>query len=213
MHVVLLGDSTLDNGLYTDGGPAVIDHLRRELGSEASATLLAVDGNQTWDVASQLESLPATSTHLVLSVGGNDALNEIDVLSRPVESVAHALTQLTAVVTEFDTNYRQCLDQVLAHSLPTVVCTIYNGAFEDPSEHQLISTTLRLFDDVIIQTAVGAGCRVLELRGVCDKPTHYWDPIEPSETGGHRIARAIAHVVRGDWNPESMIFPSAGHAL
>jgi lysophospholipase L1-like esterase len=213
LHVVLLGDSTLDNGLYTGGGPAVIDHLRRELEPAAAATLLAEDGNQTWDVAGQLEGIPTTATHLILSVGGNDALNVIDVLSRPAQSVGHALAQLTGVLAEFDRNYRQCLDRVLSHALPTVVCTIYNGAFEDPSEQQIISTALRLFDDVVMEAAIDAGCPILDLRKVCDAPAHYWDPIEPSETGGHRIAQALAHVLRGDWNPESTVYPSAGHAL
>ena len=27
-HVILLGDSTLDNALYTSGAPDVIDHLK-----------------------------------------------------------------------------------------------------------------------------------------------------------------------------------------
>ena len=213
MHVVLLGDSTLDNGLYTGGGPAVIDHLRSELGSEDSATLLAVDGSQTWDVAAQLEGLPATATHVVLSVGGNDALNELEVLSRPAESVSHALEHMAHLLDEFDTNYRRCLDVVRNHSLPTLVCTIYNGAFEDPTDQRVVSTTLRLFDDVVMQAAFDAGCLLLDLRKVCTEPTHYWDPIEPSETGGHRIAGAIAHVLRGDWTGGSTVYPSDGHAL
>ena len=43
-HVVLLGDSTLDNGAYTGGSPDVLATLLPLLPSGWRATLLAVDG-------------------------------------------------------------------------------------------------------------------------------------------------------------------------
>ena len=46
-HVVLLGDSILDNGAYVPGKPAVIDQVRGELPAGWTATLLAVDGSYT----------------------------------------------------------------------------------------------------------------------------------------------------------------------
>ncbi len=88
MHLVLLGDSTLDNRPYTDGGPAVIDYVVSHLGEGSTASLLAVDGDMMQDVVRQLETLPSGATHLVLSVGGNDALAQIDVLARPATNVS-----------------------------------------------------------------------------------------------------------------------------
>lgn len=41
MHVALLGDSTLDNRRYTDGGPAVVDQLEAVLGDGHAVTLVA----------------------------------------------------------------------------------------------------------------------------------------------------------------------------
>lgn len=38
MHLVLLGDSVFDNAPYTDGGPAVIDHLGTLLGPSRRAS-------------------------------------------------------------------------------------------------------------------------------------------------------------------------------
>jgi len=73
-HVVLLGDSIFDNAAYVPGGPAVIDHLTAALPHGWRETLLAVDGAGADDVATQLRSLPADATHLVVSAGGNDAL-------------------------------------------------------------------------------------------------------------------------------------------
>lgn len=44
-HVVLLGDSILDNGAYVGRDPAVIDQVRGELPPGGHATLLAADGS------------------------------------------------------------------------------------------------------------------------------------------------------------------------
>ena len=82
MHLILLGDSTLDNWRYTDGKPTVEDHIRAQLASESEVELRAEDGSKVRHIAGQLEELPPTATHLVLSVGGNDALGHINVLDR-----------------------------------------------------------------------------------------------------------------------------------
>ena len=210
MHLVLVGDSTLDNRPYTDGGPAVIDHVVKHLGEGSTASLLAVDGDMTGDVERQLETLPPSATHLVLSVGGNDALMQIGVLERPARTVSDALNELADVLDEFRESYRRCLSGVLALSLPTVVCTIYDGAFEDPSEQRVISMTVRLFDDVIMQCAFDTGCSVVDLRRVCTEPTDYWNPIEPGVEGGRKIASAILAALESDRASVVVVSPSGG---
>lgn len=83
-HLVLLGDSIFDNASYTNGQPAVIDQVRARLPAGWKATLAAVDGSTTDDIADQLTGLPDDATHLVLSVGGNDAMLRADLLDTPV---------------------------------------------------------------------------------------------------------------------------------
>lgn len=132
MHVALLGDSTLDNRRYTNGGPAVVDQLEAILGDGHSVTLLAVDGDTTRQVPERLSRVPKEASHLVLSVGGNDALEYIDLLGRPAASVSEAITVVSVAVEQFDRNYRACLREVLALDRPTIVCSIYNGGFPEP---------------------------------------------------------------------------------
>ncbi len=79
-HVVLLGDSILDNAAYTDGAPDVAAQLHKLMPSVDHVTLLATDGHMTVDIGHQLKKLPLDATHLVLSVGGNDALMHSDFL-------------------------------------------------------------------------------------------------------------------------------------
>ena len=72
-HVVLLGDSIFDNAIYVPNELPVIEQLRQVLPAGSSATLCATDGAQTANVAAQIARIPADATHLIVSVGGNDA--------------------------------------------------------------------------------------------------------------------------------------------
>jgi len=88
---VLLGDSIFDNGAYTSGGPDVIAQLRSLVPTGWKATLLAIDGARTEDVARQLDRLPPDASHLVLSIGGNDALAHSELLEGPAASAPQLL--------------------------------------------------------------------------------------------------------------------------
>ncbi len=195
-HVVLLGDSIFDNQSYVQPGePDVIRQLRARLPADWQATLLAVDGSVTADIHRQLARLPADATHLVISVGGNDALGTLDVLSSEATSVAHALAQLAAIQDRFEPSYRAMLDAVLAHNLPTAVCTIYNGNFPDPAYQRIATFGVISWDDTILRCAVERGLPVIELRLVCSDAEDYANPIEPSARGGDKIAATIAALV------------------
>ena len=194
-HLVLLGDSVFDNAAYTDGGPAVIEHLRRSLTNGWRADLLAVDGSTTEDICDQLAQMPGTATHLVLSVGGNNALLRADVLETPVTSSGEALVLLAQASEAFRVAYAQALTACLAVGKPLVICTIYNGNFPDPNYQLAATTALASFNDVIVRAAVDHELRVLDLRLVCNTPADFANPLEPSIQGGEKIAAAIARAV------------------
>jgi len=200
-HLVLVGDSILDNGTYTRGGPDVISQVRALLPSGWKATLLAVDGSTTDQVASQLSRLPRDATHLVLSVGGNNALMLLGILESPVSSMAKSIERLAAVASDFEGRYRAAIGACLDTRLPIAVCTIYNGCFEDQSFQRIASTTLTVFNDAIIRVAVEHCLSVIDLRSVCNKAEDYANPIEPSSVGGAKIARVIVGLVSGATAP------------
>ena len=104
-HIVLLGDSIFDNAAYVAGGPDVVRQLRDILPSGWRATLNARDGAVIADLPQQLKTLPSDATHLVVSVGGNDALGESGLLDRKVTSMAEALELITAVRERFRSAY------------------------------------------------------------------------------------------------------------
>jgi hypothetical protein len=194
MHVALLGDSIFDNSSYTGGEPDVVTHLRTLLPPGARATLLAVDGAITHALAEQVRRIPADATHLVVSIGGNDALDHLDLLDAPTTSTAGALRLFAEAVNRFETNYRAAVRPAIGRGLPVTICTIYNGALEDPDQVVRARVMLMLFNDVILRAAFEHHASVIDLRLVCNEEADYANPIEPSGPGGMKIARAIARV-------------------
>ena len=196
-HVVLLGDSIFDNAAYVGGGPAVIEQLQATLPLGWKATLCAVDGSVTHDVPGQLRRVSADATHLVVSVGGNDALGQSGILSERARSAAEVLGRLASIGEQFERDYLRMLLAVRQRALPTTVCTVYYPSYPDPTLQRLTVTGLTVFNDCILRAAIGVGLTVIDLRLVCNAPSDYANPIEPSVSGGAKIARAIASVVTG----------------
>ena len=195
-HVVLLGDSIFDNAAYVPDRPPVIEQVRRGLPLGWKATLVAFDGGTVEDVAIQLPRIPADATHLVLSVGGNDALGAIWLLNESAGTVRDALQLLAGALGEFAAAYSGMLRTVLALKKPLCVCTIYDAV---PGLGGAERAALSGFNDVITKAAVTAGIPLIDLRAVCTEAGDYSlvSPIEPSVVGGAKIADAICRMLGG----------------
>lgn len=201
-HLVLLGDSIFDNAQYTNGGSDVISQVRTLLPSGWDASLVAVDGSTTVNIPDQIRRLPRTCTHLVLSVGGNNALTEasrlgISFFGMAEEPTSKALESLAGISDAFESEYRSAVAACLRPGLPLAVCTIYNGCFPDRSYQRIATLALAIFNDVIIRVAIEQALPVIDLRSICATPADYANPIEPSSIGGEKIARAIVTLVAG----------------
>jgi GDSL-like Lipase/Acylhydrolase family len=204
-HVVLLGDSIFDNGAYVGTGPDVIRQLRSALPASWRATLNARDGSVTADIEAQLTKLPGDASHLILSIGGNDALGEAGVLDENARSVGLALDKLAAVRERFQRTYRTMLSQVVEKKLPTAVCTIYEARFPDADLRRRGETALTLLNDCITREAFARELTLIDLRLICDSDADFANPIEPSVEGGAKIARAIAKFATGTGTRASVI--------
>jgi lysophospholipase L1-like esterase len=195
-HIVLLGDSIFDNAAYVDGGPPVIQQLRAKLPTGWQAMLLAVDGSMAQHVAQQLEKVATDATHLVISTGGNNAIDNINIISESAQSVSEALEKLAAISEQFQRVYREMLQTVLARKLPTAVCSVYYPNFPNAGIQRVLSTALTIFNDVIIREAFAAGVPLIDLRLVCNETADYANEIEPSVAGGDKITSAILQLIR-----------------
>jgi hypothetical protein len=197
-HIVLLGDSVLDNAAYVGGGPDVVRQLRERLPQGWNASLLAVDGSVTTDIAVQMRRLPTDASHLVVSVGGNDALRRSGLLADPVRTVAEGLGRLSDVRETFETDYGAMLDEVVGRGVPTAVCTIYDLRFFDLLQRRSGVVALAVFNDVITRAAFSRGTQLIDLRLVCNEDGDFANPIEPSVQGGGKIAAAVVGFALSD---------------
>jgi len=199
-HLALLGDSIFDNAAYVADGPAVIDQVNRRTPDGWRASLLAVDGDTTLDVPQQLTGMPLDVTHLVLSVGGNDALGCMLRLEAKATSVKQGLVVLTQIKMEFEANYQRLISSMVALNRPLMVCTVYDQV---PGLVAELQTALGMFNDVILREAVRWALPVLDLRMICTEPEDYSyiSPIEPSAKGGEKlVVKLMAAMVEHDFS-------------
>lgn len=190
-HLVLLGDSIFDNQAYVAGGPAVIDQVQKAVPSDWNASLLAIDGDTSVHVSDQIKRLPSDCTHLVLSVGGNDAIGCLDLMGTPASNLMGALGTLSQMLASFEQSYKALMTELMSLNRPLMVCTIYDSV---PGLVDPLKLALALFNDVIIRNAASKGIPILDLRMICTEPGDYStkSPIEPSSQGGKKIATRIA---------------------
>jgi hypothetical protein len=203
-HVVLLGDSIFDNGVYVPDGPAFVDQLRAALPESWSVSLFAIDGHATADVEEQLVGLPHDATHLIVSCGGNDALNYLGVLAEEAQSVAEVLARFARIRSEFRQQYRRMLEKVVASQREVTVCTVYDCIPDlDPTAHAALS----MFNEVILREAISAKVAIVDLRLVCTEGSDYSElsPIEPSQLGGEKIAAVLRNLLLGTSSPGNVV--------
>ena len=194
-HVVLLGDSIFDTASYVPEGPSVTEILRNRLPRDYHCTVMAIDGACVPDVYRQLEAIPEDATHLVLSIGGNDALFAASGLfTAEADTLAESLARVARAVDDFAQQYRQLTLRLCERNLPLAVCTVYDAV---PGLSPGERAGLSVFNDAISRIAFRLGITLIDLRLVCDEPGDYSkvSAIEPSAQGGGKIVAAILSAV------------------
>jgi hypothetical protein len=195
-HIVLAGDSIFDNAAYVNHGQAVIDLISGKANGLFITTLVAEDGAVTRDLLDQFNRLPADTTHLFISSGGNDALGSAFLLADHVRTAWEAMSLFSEATEKFQRNYREMLAHAKLRVRNIVVCTIYNSI---PGYDRESLTALKLFNEIILLEAFAAGLPVIDLRLICNQAEHYSSisSIEPSHLGGDAISSVIKSVMSG----------------
>ena len=201
----LHGDSILDNRSYVNSSNdefSVAEHLTDLVVPPTKVILKATDGFVTSDATAVLNKMSAfgEDTLAVFSCGGNDALRfrGSEDMQKHVYSIIQAMEILLPHLNQFEKDYERALWELTnTYEKKNVrVCTIYNnipvnGA--EITEEQLLA--LRLWNDVITEQANSYGVGVIDLRNICTESSDYsyMSPIEPSHSGGEKIAKAIVN--------------------
>lgn len=190
-RVALLGDSVFDNGRYVSPGPGVAQQLAEHF----PVHMIARDGAVTTDIKKQLRRLDGDETHLVLSVGGNDALKHQRVLRETVRSMSEALGRMGDIRDQFECDYSKMLSRVAAVGVPVIALTIYRANFASDGYNFIADTAVSLFNDVIQSQAARYSVQVLDTRRVFTLPADYANEIEPSVHGGEKLVHEIGSML------------------
>ena len=201
--VNLLGDSIIDNKVYV--GPhelSVTEHLHNLTDDVINS--IAVDGHTTKDVIrAQLDKLPYYSTHQVLSIGGNDLLQNMFFLKNTEQLTANEVfEQSVGIMAPIKRRYQTIVEKLSLQNSNILLCTVYEGnLLNDPLLYDIALSSkamVSMLNDVVYSTANTYNAQVLELRNIFTKPKDYANPIEPSHIGGSKFALEI-----NDWIQES----------
>lgn len=205
LHVALLGDSTFDNrGYVGPEGKGVHDHLTDKLATVPGAykvTQCAVDGALIAAIASQRSVVPEDTTHIVISVGGNNGLCTTSMFAAECTNVAEACVRVFTVVAQLEREYFEMVRSTYEHfgqRKHITLCSVYNpcfSPFDMRLDQRAVNLAVTLFSDMVVRTGAKFGLPVIDFRRVMTEQTDFANPIEPSHTGGEKIAQAIASVL------------------
>ena len=200
-YITLLGDSIIDNKTYVQKGElSVLEHLENI--SEYEYTQLAFDGDTTLNVLNGQLLSPsiATSSHLVLSIGGNDLLQNLSFLYEgPVDKINDAVAGVQQYIFKpLEQRFETIIEKLSSHRANLLLCTVYEGDLGRTDEFRDVLDSSKImvssFNDTVYKTASMYNADVLELRHIFTTPEDYANPIEPSHLGGEKLAQAIT-----DW--------------
>ena len=200
--VSLLGDSIIDNKVYVRNGELSVKEHLEEM-SEAMFKQIAVDGHTTKDVLElQLNQLPNICTHKVLSIGGNDLLEQVAFLKNKDPLTAkEIMEQAVCKLAPIKKRYRAIVEKLSQQNSRLLLCTIYEGNLSNDLYFRDIAfasqAMVSMLNDIIYSTASTYRVDVLELRNIFTTPEDYANPIEPSHVGGEKLAKGIVGWVKG----------------
>ena len=199
--VFLLGDSIIDNGQYVRPGEPDVARQLEGLLPRHTVIRRAVDGANSADVLAWQTDEVESAGYIILSAGGNDALEHIDLIEDAGEQRAKdVLVRLWFIREEFRRSYAALLDCLALTRRPVLVLTVYNPCFHahgfDAAYQQAAEGAISIINDVIQQEARCRSFDVLELRALFHDHADYANPIEPSAFGGAKLVKCMSEWVR-----------------
>ena len=211
-----------------DGELDVATHLKKLYSDQPDVTITnnAVDGDTMYNIEYNHLDTPEVeeASHIIVSIGGNDLLHNISFLQttselskvmgkdarigkwgrRELNPSRNKVFEETyfEIIKPFTKQYETIVANLSSHRANLLLCTVYEGDLADSDEFSDVNnsskTMVSIFNDIVYRTANKYCADVLELRDIFVRPEDYANPIEPSHTGGGKLAKAIY-----DWTKKS----------
>ena len=221
-RIYLLGDSIIDNAPYVKKNEKdVVSHLISMYKGNPQIKInnRAVDGHTMRDLLdTQLSDEGLNeATHIVMSIGGNDLLQNISFLqmtaklsevmdkdarigkwgSKELNLSRNKVFEETyfEIIKPMQQEYESIVANLSTYRAKLLLCTVYEGDLVDSDEFSDViyssKTMLSIFNDLVYRTAQKYNAEVLELRDIFVSSEDYANPIEPSHIGGEKLAKSI----------------------
>ncbi len=221
-RIYLLGDSIIDNAPYVKKNEKdVVSHLISMYKGNPQIKInnRAVDGHTMRDLLdTQLSDEGLNeATHIVMSIGGNDLLQNISFLqmtaklsevmdkdarigkwgSKELNLSRNKVFEETyfEIIKPMQQEYESIVANLSNYRAKLLLCTVYEGDLVDSDEFSDViyssKTMLSIFNDLVYRTAQKYNAEVLELRDIFVSSEDYANPIEPSHIGGEKLAKSI----------------------
>lgn len=184
--IILLGDSTLKNDSYVKHGLSV----NESLSSRSTSYCYAVNDSNIADVYTQLEQIPDdrnnSSNHIFLSVGGNNIISTFynqQINKQPLIPMFLAYTKLVKSI------------QTKMNKSKIYLINIYYPQSVKYLQYKPILVEWNKMIDDYANASTNNISGVVRLNETLTKETDFTYDIEPSDTGGVKIADAILNTL------------------
>jgi len=181
---ILLGDSILKNNSYVKNGKGIDDILNEKTNNNTHC--YAKDESTIVDIYSQLDSIPSEmnkkSNTIFLSVGGNDILN--------IYADKEVSVKDTKVLSPMFNAYKTLIKsiQTKMNESKLILLDIYYPRNIKLAQYKPI---LQEWNKMIADFASTNNLQVINISNILIESTDFTLNIEPSETGGKKIADNI----------------------
>lgn len=181
-NIILIGDSILNNSVYTLQNQSVPDLISKQLEKTPEKTLynLAKDGATISDCSNQLNGIPANlnlnETNVFISAGGNDILN-----SRRLNSVS---------VNALFKKYMELIKSIKTklNNSNIVLLKLY---YPLKSTYKSFHTVIKQWNQLLDDNSSVIGYKLLHTDTIIVSDEDIVYDIEPSAKGGDKIAETI----------------------
>ena len=179
--VLLLGDSVLKNDTYVDKGYSITDQLRNYV----DVNIVAQDGAKILDISRQLQSyqLQPTANKIVISIGGNNILEEI-----PFYNEEH----IDNLFDEYKNTILHIKNVLQIRSSNIILCNIY---YPPSYMYRKYDKTITKWNKLLDAFAKQHSFKILNIANIMNEQEDFTHEIEPSRIGGNKIVQALKQVI------------------
>ena len=175
--IILVGDSILKNNSYVLEKKSVENLLTTK--TDAHVYCFAVNDSIITDAQKQVNMLPQhlnePSTHIFLSIGGNDILKGID----PVSII-----------------FKQYMDLVdlMKERMDKTKIVLINLYYPTDEKYEKYYSSVKRWNELVGAYAVDNHLKVLDASTILFKEEDFTSEIEPSVIGGEKLANEISKI-------------------